>query len=279
MKIFLEFLQNRKVFIGVNFNTLMLKKFLKEVITIVVGKQAENIVELLISEKYVNEFLIAKKMELTINQTRNILYKVSDYGLVSSTRKKDKKKGWYTYSWKIEVFKSLIFLRNDLVKKISQINNQINSRETKQFYVCERCNVEINEENAMLYDFTCNECGDIFVLKNNEKFLRDSRRNLSRLNRELGFVDEEIEKQKTKLDKKKERELNKQEKIKTETRKKAAAERKAAKEKLAKGKPVKKIVKKKVKKVAKKLVKKKLLKKIKKKSVKKKVMAKKKGGK
>ena len=187
--------------------------------------------ELLISEKYVNEFLIAKKMDLTINQTRNILYKISDYGLVSSTRKKDKKKGWYTYSWKIEILKSLLFLRNDLIKKISQINNQINSRETKQFYVCERCNIEISEENAMLCDFTCKECGDIFIIKNNEKFLKDIRRNLSRLNRELGFVDEEIEKQRIKMDKKKMRELKKQEKIKSAARKKAAAIRKAAKSK------------------------------------------------
>jgi len=246
----------------------MLKKFLKEVITIVVGKQAEGIVELLISEKYVNEFLIAKKMDLTINQTRNILYKISDYGLVSSTRKKDKKKGWYTYSWKIEIFKSLLFLRNDLIKKISQINNQINSRETKQFYVCERCNIEINEGNAMLYDFTCNECGDIFVLKNNEKFLRDLRRNLSRLNRELGLVDEEIEKQRIKMDKKRMRELKKQEKIKAVARKKAAAARKLLKAKSA-TKTVKKVAKKKAKKIAKKPVKKKIAKKIKKKVVKK----------
>jgi len=183
-------------------------------------------VDLLISEKYVNEFLIAKKMELTINQIRNILYKISDHGLVSSTRKKDKKKGWYTYSWKIEIFKSLLFLRKNMIKKKSQIDNQINSRETRQFYVCERCNIEVNEENAMFYNFTCNECGDIFVLKNNEKFLRDLRRNLSKLNRELGFVDEELEKQKVKIDKKKMNEFNKQEKIKLETKKRAAAIRK-----------------------------------------------------
>ena len=243
----------------------MLKKFLKEVITIVVGKQAEGIVDLLINEKYVNEFLIAKKMELTINQIRNILYKISDHGLVSSTRKKDKKKGWYTYSWKIEIFKSLLFLRKNMIKKKSQIDNQINSRETRQFYVCERCNIEVNEENAMFYNFTCNECGDIFVLKNNEKFLRDLRRNLSKLNRELGFVDEELEKQKVKIDKKKMNEFNKQEKIKLETKKRAAAIRKIERDKLPKKIKVKKVVKKKV--VVKKAVKKKA---VKKKAVKKK---------
>ena len=72
------------------FNKKMLKTFLKEVVTIVVGKQAEDIIDMLDGSKYINEFLIAKKLGITINQTRNILYKISDHGLISSIRKKDK---------------------------------------------------------------------------------------------------------------------------------------------------------------------------------------------
>jgi transcription factor E len=155
----------------------MLKNFLKEVISIVVGKPAEDIVDLLDGDKYVNEFIIAKKLDLTINQARNILYKISDHGLVSSIRKKDKKKGWYTYFWKIEVLKSLEFLRELVLKNLNQLKNQIKSRETKRFYVCERCNIEFNEENAMLHDFTCNECGEVFSAKDNEKVLKEFKKN------------------------------------------------------------------------------------------------------
>jgi len=75
----------------------MLKNLLEETVEIVIGKQAEGIVDLLDGKKYVNEFIIAKKLGITINQARNILYKISDQGLVSFIRKKDKKKGWYTY--------------------------------------------------------------------------------------------------------------------------------------------------------------------------------------
>ena len=70
----------------------MLEKFLREVVIVVVGKQSEKIADLLDSKKHVNEFLIAKKMDITINQTRNILYKLSDYGLVSSIEKKIREK-------------------------------------------------------------------------------------------------------------------------------------------------------------------------------------------
>ncbi|MFH1608330.1 MAG: hypothetical protein ABIA78_04320 [archaeon] len=197
----------------------MLKKFLNEVVVIAVGKQAEVIADLLDSNRHVNEFIIAKKMDITINQTRNILYKLSDFGLVSSIRKKDKRKGWYTYFWKIEVSKSLQFLKNILLKKIEQVNNQIRSREMKEFYVCERCSIEFNEENALINNFTCNECGDIFTLKDNTNLLRELKRHLSKFNRELDLVEEEIEKDKQKIEKIRTREFKKQEKEDVEKKK------------------------------------------------------------
>jgi len=251
----------------------MLKKFIRDVIIIVVGKHAEEIADLLHSKTFVNEFIIAKKLDITINQTRNILYKISDQGLVASIRKKDKRKGWYTYFWKIEVLKSLEFLRNILLRKIEQIENQIKNRETKQFYICERCNIEFNEENALLNDFTCNECGAIFVVRDNSKVLRELRRNLDKFKKELGLIDEEIRKEKEKLEKERLRELKKIDKEKAEVRKKAKASRlakkKATDKKSSKKKPAKKAKKKTVKKKTK-SKKKPTKKKVKKKVVKKK---------
>ena len=185
----------------------MLKSFLNEVISIVVGKPAEAIVNLLEGDKYVNEFVIAKKLDLTINQARNILYKISDHGLVSSIRKKDKKKGWYTYFWKIEVLKSLEFLREIVLKNLTQMKNQIKSRETKRFYVCERCNIEFSEENAMLHDFTCNECGEVFSAKDNEKVLKEFKKNEEKLENKLKLIDEQIDLEKAKIEKAKMKEL------------------------------------------------------------------------
>ena len=242
----------------------MLKKFLKEVIVIVVGKQAEEIADLLDSSKHVNEFSIAKKLDITINQTRNILYKIADKGLVSSIRKKDKKKGWYTYFWRIEILKSLEFLKGNLLKGIDHFNNQIKSRETKDFYYCERCHIEVSEENALAYNFTCNECGSVFVLKDNSKILRELKRNLGKLEREIDLVNKELSIETQKLEKKKVKEIKKLEK---EKKAKAAANRKArkelaAKDKKLKKKPIKKkrgkikIIKKKVSKIKKTLVRK-----------------------
>lgn len=245
----------------------MLKKLLKEVVTIVVGKQAEEIVDLLDGRKYVNEFIIAKKFDITINQMRNILYKISDKGLVSSIRKKDKKKGWYTYFWKIEVLKSLEFLKEVYLKHLEQVRNQIKSRETKRFYVCERCGIEFNEENAMLHDFTCNECGDVFTVRDNEKVLKELKKNEKRIEEKLKFIDDEIEIEKQKLEKERKKERRKEEKEKAA--KKKASKKKEVKKKIVKKKTIKKKTPKK------KSVKKKAIKKTKKKVAKKKTPKKK----
>ena len=260
----------------------MQTKFIKEVVGIIVGKQAEDIVDLLSGKKNVNEFIIAKKLDLTINQTRNILYKLSDYGLVSSIRKKDKKKGWYTYFWKIEILKTLEFLKTELKKKVEQLNLQIKSRETKQFYICTRCNIEFTEDNALLHDFICNECGDVFTLKDNSKMLKELKKALNRFERELEEVEQEIQLEKDKDEKKKLKILKKLEKEKEEEKKKRAIERaklRAAKKKIVKKKIIKKkiVKKKKIVGTRKKTVKKKVIKKkMKKKTIKKKIIKKKK---
>ena len=218
----------------------MIDTFLKEIIDYSAGKLAENITIILSTKKYVNEFLIAKKIGLIINQTRNILYKLSDSGLVSSIRKKDKKKGWFTYFWKIEALKSLEFLSQVLLKQIEQINYQINSRESKQFYICERCNLELAEEKALLCNFICNECGEVFKIKDNSKLLRDFKRNLEKIKNKLSLINKEIEKEKEKIGKQKFKENKKLDEEKAEeTRKKREAKKKLAKKDLKNKKPQK----------------------------------------
>ena len=257
------------------FNKKMIKTFLKEVVVIIVGKQAEDIIDMLDGNKYINEIIIAKKVGITISQTRNILYKISDHGLISSIRKKDKRKGWYTYFWKIEVLKSLEFLSDLINKRVDQLKYQIKSRETKEFYVCEQCNVEVSAENALLREFTCNECGQIYTLKDNTRMLRELKREVEKLEGKLKLVQVEIVKEQEKVDKQRAREIKKEVAEKAKKRAVAAAKRKATRKKLEKqaGKSIKKkaVKKKPVKK--KKILKKKL---VKKKIAKKKVLVKKK---
>jgi transcription factor E len=230
------------------------KKLVRDAFVEIAGKIAEPLVEFLDSKKYMNEFLIAKKLDLPINQTRNILYKISEHGLVSSTRKKDKKKGWFTYSWKIEELKSLEYLKGIIERKMGQINHQINNRETKEFYTCERCHVEFNEENSLLHDFTCPECGSILTLKDNTKLLKELRKNYDAYEVALNFVNDEITKGEAAEAKKIRAKETAEKKAKAKERAERAAirkkEREAAKAALESTSKPKKTTKKKTKTVA-----------------------------
>jgi len=139
---------------------------LKKIIQEVAGNSTEKIVELLYKKQHVNEFTIAKNLGTTINQTRNILYKLADDGLISFVRKKDKKKGgWYIYFWTLNVKKSLEKLKEKLKKQRDSLLNHLNILSQGRHFYCKNCQIEYNEESAMMHDFVCPECGEVLELR------------------------------------------------------------------------------------------------------------------
>tara|TARA_Y100000310_G_scaffold325690_1_gene389516 strand:+ start:727 stop:1494 length:768 start_codon:yes stop_codon:yes gene_type:complete len=241
----------------------MQAKFLKSVVEHLINKSAVPIVDLLIGKKDVNEFLIAKKLELTINQARNILYKLSDYGLVSFIRKKDKRKGWYIYFWTLNVYQSLNLLEDKLKKELENLEFQLKSRKEKGYYLCDTCSIEVTEEVALLNDFTCPECEEVYKLNENKEIIEQLEKEISKIKREIKLVSEERQKEGEKLEKKKAKKIKlaeEERKAKRAAKRKETARLKAKLE--GKGKSKKKVTKKKVKKKkAKKKVKKKIAKK------------------
>jgi len=188
-------------------------KFLKSIVETLVGKQAVPIIDLLTGKEHVNEFLIAKKLALTINQTRNILYKLFDYGLVSFIRKKDKKKGWYIYFWTLNIYQSLNLLEQTLKKELEQLEAQLKNRKEKRYYTCDTCSIEVTEETALLNDFVCSECEEVYKLSKNEELIKELEGKIGKIKKEIDMVSTERMEEGDKLDKKKER------KIKTAERK------------------------------------------------------------
>ncbi len=169
----------------------MQTNFLEEIVEDIAGSQAKEIVKLLEGKKDVNEFLIAKKLKLTINQTRNILYKLSEVGLVSSTRKKDKRKGWFIYFWTLDALKSLELLEKRLLEEVTQLKHLLQNRKFRRFYFCKTCNSEVGEENALLNQFTCQECGQVYELADSSAFIKDIEGKISKIEKQLAIIFEE----------------------------------------------------------------------------------------
>jgi len=226
---------------------------LKDVVGNVAGKYAVEIVDLLYGKKNVNEFLIAKKLKLTINQVRNILYKLLGEGLVSFSRKKDSRRGWYTYFWTLDTEKTLLFLRKTIIKEIEQFQHQLKSREQKRFYVCKTCGIEVTEENALIHDFICTECGQVYELADNKKILKEINNGIEKLKKQLKDTENEIAAVKIDKLKKEMRREKKERKVKKGKAKEKGKKRKKKARKGMKKKKAKKIRKEKRRKQKKKL--------------------------
>ncbi|MAG28005.1 hypothetical protein CMI47_20965 [Candidatus Pacearchaeota archaeon] len=228
----------------------MQEKLLKEIVTSIVGPESEKIVDLLYKKKNVNEFLIAKKLNMTINQTRNVLYKLADEGLVSFIRKKDSKKGgWYTYFWTLNVNKSLDLLKSRLEEQFEKLKSQLGRRKNERFYYSEDVGTEYTEEEALEHDFIDPETGEVLQLKDATEIIANLKKEVERIDEILKEVSEEVGILDEKDRKAKQRKLRAEEKKKAEERAKKKKIRDREKKKLMKGKkPVKKKAKKKTKK-------------------------------
>jgi transcription factor E len=207
---------------------------LKKVVENTAGEQAVKIVDLIYGKKDVNEFLIAKKLNMTINQTRNLLYRLSHLGILSSIRKKDKRKGWYIYFWTFNVLKSLEVLEQSITSDISGLDNEMEAKRKSRFYKCKFCGREANEENALTTNFMCSECGEVYDLMDNAPLLEEVGKKIEKLKKERESIRNEIRKEEEEINKKLNRTLKREEKQKKELRKKAFEERKKLKLKLSK---------------------------------------------
>ena len=212
-----------------------LKNLIKKIISGIAGVEAEKIVDLLHGKKNVNEFLIAKKLNLTINQTRNILYKLGDRGLVRFIRKKDKKKGgWYTYFWTLEEEKSLLKLQAQILDKKNALEEQVNLKQTEKFFHCDNCDIEYDEESALLNDYTCPECGEVLKLKETSSIINSLKSEIQKLDKILDELTKEIAIIQEREGKSREKRIKREQKEKELERKRKSAERKKEREKEAK---------------------------------------------
>lgn len=195
-----------------------LKAYLQELIKKIAGKSAEPIIDVLYGKKNVNEFKIANTLKLTINQVRNILYRISSFTILESTRKKDKRKGWYTYFWTLNNFKALETLEKIKEKEIENLEHLLQTRQIRRFYECKTCNKELLEEAAMHHNFFCPECDQLLQPTSEDKKIKEIINKIENSKKEINNIRKLIEEMRSKV-KPKEKKKKVKKKFKTKAKK------------------------------------------------------------
>jgi transcription initiation factor TFIIE subunit alpha len=145
------------------------KKLIEEVVTELVGEEALPIVFYLKGKKKISEFIVAEELDLEINRTRNILYRLDEHNIVTFLRKKDKIKGWYICYWdfndKIIPELALKIKQN----KIEKLKERLEQEKSNTFYMCKNACARMVFDRAIEHNFKCPECGEIMHEQDNKR--------------------------------------------------------------------------------------------------------------
>ena len=181
---------------------------LDDLITSIIGEDVLPLVHILRTKNNISEFKLAEMLNITVNQVRNMLYRLNEQNLVSFMRKKDKKKGWYIYYWSFHEKG----IRNAWYKYKNKQLEDLRARAAREqegmFYVCPQGCMRLQMEQAMEHEFRCQECGTLMKEQDNTKTISNIRKMIEDLELKLkeGLIPEKAVKKAVKKKEKKKKE-------------------------------------------------------------------------
>jgi transcription initiation factor TFIIE subunit alpha len=155
------------------------------VVTELVGAHAMPIIEFLKGKEKISEFIVAEELNMEINETRNILYKLLEHNIVSFLRKKDKIKGWYICYWDFNPHMVPQLKYKLLVAKRDKLMDRLKAEESGQYYICKYACTRLTFEGAVEQNFKCTECGTIMQEQDNTRTKEFLRERISELDKQV----------------------------------------------------------------------------------------------
>lgn len=160
-------------------------KLIEEVASRVAGEDVIPLVRTLKNRKDVSEFKLATETKKEINLVRNMLYRLYNANLVTSIKKKDKKKGWYIYYWTFNT-KQLRYLAVELKRKrLEKLKERLEREEAEQYYVCDDKCIRLDFEQSTNFEFKCPECGKLVGLEDNTERIQQIQKEIKEVEKDL----------------------------------------------------------------------------------------------
>lgn len=158
---------------------------IEEFVSEAAGKDAVKILNILKEQNNVSEFDMAEKLKMSINQVRNLLYKLNSHNLVYSNRKKDRDKGWYIYYWTFNFRHAKDLLINIKQKEIDHLKDELKKESEHRFFVCPVEGIRVEFEEALENDYKCSECGSVLKQEDSTKRINEIEMRMNKLNSEV----------------------------------------------------------------------------------------------
>jgi len=161
-----------------DYNDLIANKPIKDFLTETLTEEGLLLIELLINkEDYLSEFVLAEKSGIYVNTVRKLLYKLYEHKIVSYSRKREKTRGWYIYSWRLHLKKLLLRVMKLKQEELIKLKSSLIPETSNQFFYCKNCDLKIDFAVAMENNFACPSCSIPMIVYSpevvNKKILLD----------------------------------------------------------------------------------------------------------
>jgi transcription initiation factor TFIIE subunit alpha len=124
------------------------------------GDDAVTVVNILKMKSEATDEMLANESAVRLNTVRKILYKLYDHGLVSCTRVRDEKTGWFIFYWKLQLDQLDAFIRSRKRRVLEKLKHKLDYETNHSFFICKKCgDVRVTFEEAMESSFRCSKCG------------------------------------------------------------------------------------------------------------------------
>jgi len=125
------------------------------------GEEAVTIVKSLKKLGEGTDEIIANDCAIRLNTVRKVLYKLYDHGLVSCTRVRDEKTGWFIFYWRLQPDQLDAFIRSRKKRTLDKLKQRLDFERNHTFFVCKTdVEIRVTFEEAMESSFKCGKCGN-----------------------------------------------------------------------------------------------------------------------
>ena len=150
------------------------------------GDDSVTVVNILKKKSEATDEMLANESTVRLNTVRKILYKLYDHGLVSCTRVRDEKTGWFIFYWKLQLDQLDAFIRSRKRRVLEKLKHKLDYETNHSFFICKKCgDVRVTFEEAMESSFRCSKCGGQLESSENAPVVEFLERRIKQIEDEL----------------------------------------------------------------------------------------------
>jgi len=150
------------------------------------GEEAVTVVKSLKKIGEATDEIIANDCGIRLNTVRKVLYKLYDHGLVSCTRVRDEKTGWFIFYWRLQPDQLDAFIRSRKKRALDKLKQRLDFEKNHSFFICKTDpEVRVTFEEAMETSFKCGKCGNQLDSTDNAELITGVEARIQKLEAEL----------------------------------------------------------------------------------------------